>query len=72
MNFITRTPIIISTKTREEAGMGHIFSHVTRSDRITIEAMLKAGSSRKEIAEKIGVRSTGKKSGDATSIQTVI
>ena len=35
--------------------MGHIFSHVTRSDRITIEAMLKAGSSRKEIAEKIGV-----------------
>ena len=34
--------------------MGHIFSHVTRSDRITIEAMLKAGSSRKEIAEKIG------------------
>ncbi len=35
--------------------MGHIFSHVTRSDRITIEAMLKAGSSRQEIADKIGV-----------------
>ena len=35
--------------------MGHIFSHVTHSDRITIEAMLKAGSSRREIAKKIGV-----------------
>ena len=55
MNFITITSIIISTKEQEETGMGHIFSHVTRSDRITIEAMLKAGSSRKEIAEKIGV-----------------
>lgn len=35
--------------------MGHHFSHITRSDRLTIEAMLRAKSSKKEIAERIGV-----------------
>lgn len=35
--------------------MGHIFSHITRSDRLTIEAMLRAKCTKKEIAERIGV-----------------
>lgn len=35
--------------------MGHFYSHLTRTDRLTIEAMLRAKSSKQEIAERIGV-----------------